>query len=609
MKRVLSLLIALIMIVSLVAVLGSCGSGNTDGGKEGETVNNEESNTPEKKVFLESLTLDDSRYTIGTFDPKTNEYKVDLPAGRPAVPRVVAKAADGVDVKITQAAIPDSANGGKATVLVTDAEGNTNTYTVEFTRDIKNGFVLQYDDRYQFVHTHTIKEGTEVTYESDNEAVVSVDKNGKMTAKKLSETPVTITAKIGDTVTDTLKIDRVEKAHINLFLITGQSNGQGCYDTTNYGKDIDYLLSYDEQLENVEPIGGMGRVYSYDVFPLSRNTEVYKLKGKMYDMGEYRKAGHQASLGKAFYDLSGEKVVFLQSAYSGAPIESWLDPKKHDEAGTYGGGQYFYIKTQEGYKKLTKLLAQNYEIVLVGNFWCQGETAMSAVYDQKLGDYIFSGNAKFNKADLITDETYYKYFMMLHEDMKKDFGVTYNGIMMVRTKGGSGITNIVPVVSAHFALINNNDEIHLATRKFIEIAKQYKDPDKTAEGYGYMGTDNNHYNQIGYNYHGKEAGTNAFYAIFGPATNKSEGIEIIAQNGTERLDAGDTLTLRKGQTYRLGALSLPHYINEKLTWTSANTDVVTVDEFGKVTAKASGATAITVTSESGQKQTVMFTVK
>mgnify|MGYP002518174478 CR=1 FL=1 len=97
-----------------------------------------------------------------------------------------------------------------------------------------------------------------------------------------------------------------------------------------------------------------------DVPDLEALAEVAKRKGTMYDMELYAKQGHQASLGKAYYDLSGEKVVFLQSAYSGAPIESWLDPARHkEEAGTYGG-YYFYPETQRAYKMLMKKLEGNY---------------------------------------------------------------------------------------------------------------------------------------------------------------------------------------------------------------------------------------------------------
>ncbi|MBR5313926.1 MAG: Ig-like domain-containing protein [Clostridia bacterium] len=600
MKKTIIFFFAIITVIALMFILAACGNSTSD---NNEGVDDSEVNKETPKVFLEKLTLDDSRYTL-EFDKETTSYKIDLPDGRPTVPRVKATAKDGVDVKISQAAIPDGEKSGFATVSISDKDGNKNIYKIEFVRNRANGFVLQYDDRYEF-----LKNENDYVFESSAPETVAVDENGLMTAKKVSNTAVTITAKTkSGEVKETLKIDRVEKAHINLFFITGQSNGQGCYDSTNYGKDVEYLIKYEDQLSQVEKIGEMGRVYSFDVHPVSMNSIVSSLKGKMYDMEKYTKQGHQAALGKTFYELSGEKVVFLQSAYSGAPIESWLDMSRHEEGGTYNG-QNFYATTKGGYQKLIKMLNKNYEIVYTANFWCQGETAMNAVYSKSLSNYIFSSDPNYNKDDRITDQTYYDYFMMLHNDMKEDFGLQYNGIMFTKSKGVSNQTQIVPIVSAHFALCNNNDDIHVASRNFIEIATQYKDlASKGKEGYGFMGTDNNHYNQIGYNYLGKEVAENAFNAIFGVATNDSKGVEIIANNGKDRLESNDTVEIRVGGSTRLGALSYPHYINEKIEWASNKEDVVTVDSFGNVVGVSKGIATVTATSESGQTLKIYVSV-
>ena len=603
-RLVLAMFLAAVMMISLFA----CGNSKDNGNGDDEVKETENQAAEEPKVCLETLTLDDARYSIGEFKKNVYEYTVGLPDGRPAVPRVQATAKDGVEVKISQAAIPDNKTEGTATVTATDAEGNKATYTITFKRDISNGFVLQYDDRYVFNPGYHNDTGDAYVFESSDPDIISVDENGVMHAKKVAEKEVTLVAKQGTVEKATFIVDRVEKAHINLFLITGQSNGQGCYDSSNYGKDVEHLVAFEDQIALVEKIGGEGRVYSYDVYPRSQNTEVYKQKGKIYDMELYAKQGHQAALGKQFYDLSGEKVVFLQSAYSGAPIESWLDPKRHkEEAGTYGS-HFFYTDTQKAYKTLLNLLGDNYEIVCTANFWCQGETAMTAVYSKRNGDYIFSSDAAFNKNDLMTEEMYYKYFMMIDQDMREDFKLDYNGIMFVRTMGTEQRTKLVPIISAQFALVNNNKNIFTATRTFIEIAKMYKSDDKTSEGYGFIGTDNCHYNQIGYNYHGKEAATNAFNTIFGVATNVAEGIEIIAQDGVKRLTSSDSVALKNGGTLRLGALSLPHYVDENVVWSSNKEEVATVNEYGVVKAVGAGTAIISVTNESGKEQKIYVTV-
>ncbi len=573
-------------------------------------------NTGTDRVYLNDMTLDDNNYEL-SFNKAKYEYTVELPAGRPAVPRIKAEAKDGYTVEIQQAYIPDGKKSGTAKVVVTNGSGKSATYTVYFVKNESNGFVLQYDDRYTFVPNYELKDGESFTFESSDSNFATVDANGVVTAKKLTNTPVTITAKVGDASVGTLVIDRIERAHINLFFITGQSNGQGCYDTVNYDgttetEGNEWMIPYADQLALVEKIGGEGRVYSYDVHPRNENIkaglpEAYTL----YDMQNYAKQGHSAPIGKAYYDLTGEKVIFLQSAWSGAPIESWLDPDRYEEAGGYGiATRNFYQTTRDGYNKLIPLISANYEIVLTANFWCQGETAMSSYYDKSISNYIFSSNASYDVSNLITDEKYYEYFMRIDKDMREDYGLDFNGIMFTKTKGAELDTTIVPIVSAYFSLVNNNEGVFTATRKFIEIATQYKTGDPTKEGYGFMGTDGvrgNHYNQIGYNYHGKEAANN----LFGVVYNKFEAassIEIIDNDGITRLGPSNTIELSATSTYRLGALPLPHYVDENITWTSSNEYVATVNEFGVVKAISAGNAVITATTSSGRSQSINVTV-
>ncbi len=567
-------------------------------------------------VALSSLTLDDDNYAL-TYTKNKNDYTVYLPEGHPAVPRIEATAADGLTVEVQQAYIPDGKREGTAYAVVTNGEGKSATYTVKFIKTESVGFVLQFDDRYTFTPDYRLKDGESFTFESSNATVLTVDGNGLMTAVKRSYFPVTVTAKVGDTVVDTLVIDRIEKAHVNLFFITGQSNGQGCYDTVNYDgttetEGNEWMIPYKDQLAAVEKIGGEGRVYSYDVHPRSENIrEGLPAAYTLYDMNNYQKQGHSAPIGRTYYDLTGEKVVFLQSAWSGAPIESWLDPDRYEEAGGYGiATRNFYQTTTDGYNKLLALISNDYEIILKANFWCQGETAMSSYYDKSISNYIFSSDASYDPSNLITDETYYEYFMRIDRDMREDFGLNYNGIMFTKTKGEATDTIIVPIVSAYFSLVNNNENVFTATRKFIEIATQYKTGDPTKEGYGFMGTDGakgNHYNQIGYNYHGKEAANNLFGVVYRPLESAT-GIEIIDKDGLTRLDADDSLEIKATTAYRLGALPLPHYVDENITWSSSNEYVATVDKFGVVRGVSAGTAVITATTDSGKSQSVNVSV-
>ncbi|MBE6642626.1 MAG: hypothetical protein E7615_03100 [Ruminococcaceae bacterium] len=562
-------------------------------------------------VVFTSLALDDNNYTL-SYNKNKTDYTVYIPEGHPAIPRLEGTAADGYTYEIQQAYIPEGKTEGTAIAVVSDGQKST-TYTVKFVKTESLGFVLQFDDRFTFVPDYKLKAGESFTFESSDSTILTVDENGVIAAVKRCDTPVTVTAKVGGTAVDTLTVDRVERAHINLFFITGQSNGQGCYDTVNYDgttetEGNEWMIPYLDQLAAVEKIGGEGRVYSYDVHPRAENIreglpEAYTL----YDMNNYAKQGHSAPLGKAYYDLTGEKVIFLQSAWSGAPIESWLDPDRYEEAGGYGlATRNFYQTTKDGYNKLMALISADYEIILKANFWCQGETAMSSYYDKSISNYIFSSNASYDKSKLITAETYYEYFMRIDKDMRADYGLDYNGIMFTKTKGSATDTDIVPIVSAYFGLVTNNDGIFTATRRFIEIATQYKTGDPTKEGYGFMGTDGakgNHYNQIGYNYHGNEAANNLFGVVYKRFDN-AESVEIIDNNGQDRLNSENSFEIKAGDIYRLGALPKPYYTNEKLTWTTSDATVATVDKMGAVKGVGVGTAVITVTTESGKSQSV-----
>ena len=68
-------------------------------------------------------------------------------------------------------------------------------------------------------------------------------------------------------------------------------------------------------------------------------------------------------------------------------------------------------------------------------------------------------------------------------------------------------------------------------------------------------------------------------------------------------------TVAKGRTLTLKATMTPSSSTDKLTWTSSNKKVATVDKNGKVKALKKGAATITVKTASGKKATCKITVK
>lgn len=559
-------------------------------------------------VGLDTLSLDGD-YSID-FERNTHEYEISLPAGRPRIPHVTATAAQKFNVEVTQAVIPDSSNTGYAEVKVTYG-AKTVTYKINMTKDAANGFNLQYDDRYTFVPEGA--DGQTCTFESSNTSVASVDSTGKITAKAISSSPVTITAKVNGSTVDELKIDKIEKAQVALFFVTGQSNAQGCYDyTADYpGPEGDPVLSIKAEIENAEQPEDLGMVYCYDYHSkYGNNTYIYSPNKQLFDMKEYKHSGFASALGTNWYNLTGEKVYIIHVAYDGAPIESWLDKNRHNEAGNHGGRNY-YENTKTAYADVMKTLENgNYDINRRYRYWLQGETCMNSVYvpNESGGTWNHSPAAGTPR---MTAEEYYTYFSWMKNDMKEDFGIDFTGILLVRatssvasaeSKNLGLLTDIVPVRAAQYTLANTDNDISLVSR-VCDIALMTTKGSASDEGYGYMGPRNLHYNQTGHNANGKTAAETTYHQM---TVNKEEktGVEMIAENGRTRLTINDTLTLEIGSTYRVASIAVPISTNTFITYSSSDKTIADVDQYGLITAKNPGNAVITASAPDGTSQSV-----
>ena len=71
---------------------------------------------------------------------------------------------------------------------------------------------------------------------------------------------------------------------------------------------------------------------------------------------------------------------------------------------------------------------------------------------------------------------------------------------------------------------------------------------------------------------------------------------------------GDNLTLNVGESQTLKATVTPTDSTDKLTWSSSNTEIATVDSEGKITAVKAGEATVTVTTESGKSASLKVTV-
>ena len=567
-----------------------------------------EPTVPPEPPKLSSITVDGG-YSL-SFDPDVYAYTVTIPAGRPRVPHVSATAADGVSVTVLQATISDTQTSGKAVITVDN--GSVSTYTVEFVKDAAQGFQLQYADVYTYVPNYTLKAGESFTFKSSNTNVISVKKSGKMTVKATSDQPVTITASVGGVAVDKLVIDKVIKAPLNIFLILGQSNAFGWHDVPA-GYDTYYDYANTQKAISDKP--AKGTVFCDDV---SNGYDDYTFTG-MYDLSIGR-SGFSPALGKQWYALTGEKTLMLQTAIGSTPIEAWTP----DPALKFYGLDCYAITVERFnyYKELLSKEDSNYEINRVYGFWVQGESGMEYVYSSKtftwafkhdIPNYEYIGDWLHVTApgQIITSKQYDEYFFQMVNGLQKDVGLEFLGVLPVRAmmsvstrenRTEQTLVDIVPTRAAQFAM-NYKDYDHVAFMTLkTEIARTESYADKTVEGWGWMGCNNIHYNQLGYNALGKDVADNTFAKFNGGSDKTATSLVVLDSNGRTQLKDGDELKISLGEKHQITGYVLPLYAdNTGLTFTVADTSVCTIDEFGMITvpntAQVAGkSTTLTVSS-------------
>ena len=497
---------------------------------------------------LSSMTLNNGASIY--FRPEEGSYTVTLPAGRPAVPQITAEAADeGAEVTVYQAMFPNDATEAYGRVDVTLGE-ESNTYWVKFVKSEENGFVLQYNDRYTFTPDYTLANGESFTFKSSNTNVVSVDENGVLTVKKVSEEEVTVTASVGGEVKDTLVVSHTDHAQMALFLVVGQSNACGTFD------EAGNPLSYERAVDPLLPDPGVCLFMSV----LYQAPE----KSDIYDLSEFETWGFSPALAKTWYDLTGEKTFIIQGAVGGSPIEAW------QKGGDIYSGYNLYDGTLAAYNSVMASYGDdsNYEFIRTGYFWLQGETCQSYLWENE------AWNTNPNKADLMTGEEYNEIFMENHANFQQDMGAEFGSIAIVRalyavcseeSQQLGILSDLVPIRAAQYWLNSNTDRTVFVASRVGEIAlPKYSKPstgriehDPTLPGYGYMGCYNVHYSQEGYNAQGVELANGTYQMLCATADRTATGMEVLAKDGRTRLTDGATVTGSVRDGYQLAAAVLP----------------------------------------------------
>ena len=356
--------------------------------------------------------------------------------------------------------------------------------------------VLQYDDYYE------ITEGMVIV--PSNNFVEWDESSRKLHAKGVGSTTITVD---GSTTEVT-----VNKAKINVVLISGQSNAAGEAGT----------------LDGVNPIcpdKGNGYYWQNDILDLN-TVAMEKANTPTGSAGSqyYNSVGFYPSLAARWYELTGEKVVIIHDPCNGAPISNWAT-----ESGITSHTTAVVTKINECLLSLKS--NSNFDIVRSGYYWLQGESNAS-INDLGLS-YI----------QYTTPDEYYNAYMKMHTAYKNALTVAncdtpMCGILSVRTRENLNTwkaNEFCGVRTAQQDLANQNADIFMASI----ITEDWLSPTQDANKFSTKGGAI-HYSQNGYNLLGVDAANNMYTAI---SSGVSQSFDLLAHDGKTRYDENSVINV------------------------------------------------------------------
>ncbi len=477
------LAVSLVLVVIMILFFGNAVPEKKD---DEPTIN-------EEIVLPKLTTLNVDGETI-EFSPDLNEYVVRIPAGNSYVPKINAVAKDGAEVYIYGAAAPFGEKELCASVYVDDGEYE-NVYKVKYIRDASEGFVLQYDDRYTFVPNYSLGEGESFVFSTDAEqSCVEVDENGVVKIVGVGDSPVNVYAHVGETLVDTLTVTKTEKAILDIFIVAGQGNAGG------EGGNAE---------ESYRPTAGT----AYSVELNDRFNE-------MKDLSSGRQ-GFTPALAKKWYDLTGEKSLFLQTALSDVSVKQWTSE-----------GEAYKMATDRIKLFEEKFGAEEsaYTVNNVICLWLQGE---------------------WDIAQNMTSEEYIKYFTDFYENIKAVAGIGVTAVIPVRSSLVTEDTekDIASVCAAQYRINNKYNDLLIITEL----------PENATVENNFIQNGNLYYTQTGYNLIGEDCANNLYKHCFGENGGKVYKIRVFGESHGNELKNGDTVKLEVGESIQTIAYAYPLY--------------------------------------------------
>ena len=429
------------------------------------------------------------------YSPEVRYYEIDVPDGNPILPEVWATSpSDEVSIEIYQAFFTEGKSYASARITLVDEE-YTNSYEVRFVKNRKLGVVLQYDDKYTYVPDYKLKKGQEFVflYDSDD-GNIEIDSNGVIYAKGVSDKPSLISVYVGNKHVESLTVNKTVKAEMDLFIVAGQGNAYG------EGGSIE---------ESVKPLPGTAYTVEIDDRTFAMN-----------EMGGGR-AGFTPALAEKWYNLTGKKSLFLQSAISDVSVTEWVP----------GGEAYELALTRFKYH-LNKLngVNSNYTVKNIYCVWFHGE---------------------WDVAHGMSAEDYAAYFEQFYKGFKEETDFELMTVVPARetaeTDDDFGIVG--NVCSAQFYVSNAYDDIRILT----------KVPFEASVSNGMVCDDRLYYSQQGYNAIGAEIAEN-LYDVYGSDLGKDvKELVVFGDSFNERYENGGTVKLTQGESARAVVSVLPYY--------------------------------------------------
>ena len=218
----------------------------------------------------------------------------------------------------------------------------------------------------------------------------------------------------------------------------------------------------------------------------------------------------------------------------------------------------------------------------------------------------------------MTADQYTGYFMSMYESLVKDIGLEFIGILPVRSMTGVSskenleeqqLVDLVAPRASQFAM-NFAGKGNIAIVTLVtDIARTESYPDKNAEGWGYIGCFNIHYNQLGYNAIGKDSALNAARLLTAYDDKKAQQIRVYDTNGRNIIENGASVIMECGSTKQITAIVLPLYAEARsLTFTPSDPEAVRIDANGLITVPYSDDSVgkeVAVEISSGELKTVI----